>query len=230
MGMGSFFLFLMPYTVSAQNQTTQKVIQTTDTIDVTTAGKIDQSVVKKMGIHAIFLDTHFFVTPPGKMHEIFMAVLAEGNDENGYVQVGYTFRSEISENDKKVLLYRLPGTNFKVFDLSQFTSTEQYNDSIKSFWEENGFNVTGINDKFSEKPGVTVFPNPTTGELNFNSLKVLSEIVIYDIWGRKVYAEKIVKATKTIRFNISSLPPGVYLIKTFGLKGKLVSTEKIVKR
>ena len=86
-----------------------------------------------------------------------------------------------------------------------------------------------------EEEKITVFPNPTTGELHINfpsspNLESLKDIQIFDITGRLVGAYPCGRPNDngTITINISHLPQGLYLLKINTNKG--VVTKKVVKK
>jgi len=81
----------------------------------------------------------------------------------------------------------------------------------------------------NEKLATTVFPNPSTGVVNFTleeSQNVLAVISVFDVAGRQVYekSEHMGQATETI--DLSSLPKGNYILKIQA--GKKSVIEKIV--
>ncbi len=70
--------------------------------------------------------------------------------------------------------------------------------------------------------GLSVFPNPTTGQLTVqlknHALKLNGQIVFYDLLGRPIqqFSKPIEsKANIEWQFNLSTYPPGTYLIRIF---------------
>lgn len=59
--------------------------------------------------------------------------------------------------------------------------------------------------------GLTIYPNPTnTGKINISSkLSLEKKVEIFDVLGKKVF--ETITTTKEI--NISTLNPGVYIVK-----------------
>lgn len=80
-------------------------------------------------------------------------------------------------------------------------------------------------EEITTNEGILIYPNPTTGVINFRLLDTNTSIKglqIYDFTGRVVFASnKIVD-----NFNFSSLPSGMYLVKIVSNKG--VKTKKII--
>jgi len=64
--------------------------------------------------------------------------------------------------------------------------------------------------------GFILYPNPAQGELNLSSADKISEVIITNVLGQIVYAERC-NATSLL-IDILSLPPGVYLAKINGSK------------
>jgi hypothetical protein len=93
--------------------------------------------------------------------------------------------------------------------------------------------IVGINDIDYSK--ITIYPNPTTGELRITAStssaadRALSEVEVYDIYGRKV-AEKFPSnklegwqaKPDGVVINVSHLPTGIYFIRIGGNAYKFV--------
>lgn len=70
---------------------------------------------------------------------------------------------------------------------------------------------------------VTIYPNPTSGILNFNSKSEIQNISVFDLSGRKI------SEFNSNQINISSLSKGIYLVKISTKDGK-TTTRKVVKK
>lgn len=70
------------------------------------------------------------------------------------------------------------------------------------------------------------YPNPTTGILNIKAAKNIERVEIYSIVGQKVMT--VSPNAKTYEINLSSLKPGVYLVKS-SVDGN-VTTNKVIKK
>jgi hypothetical protein len=73
--------------------------------------------------------------------------------------------------------------------------------------------LLNVEDSVSGKELISVYPNPSNGEVHValnDAHKV--ELTVYDIMGRKVLTTNLNNTDNTI--DISSLPQGLYLIKT----------------
>ncbi len=63
-----------------------------------------------------------------------------------------------------------------------------------------------------QQKGISVYPNPTNGELNLNSLdKSIEKVIISDIAGKQIITKTSIKQNET--FDLSNLENGVYVIK-----------------
>jgi len=79
-----------------------------------------------------------------------------------------------------------------------------------------------------EKGSLTVYPNPTTGELRITSDELrIENVEVFDIYGRKLIEQKA-EGRKQKALDISELQPGVYFIKI--QTDNEITTKKIVKR
>ena len=95
--------------------------------------------------------------------------------------------------------------------------------------------VTGVGiNEFTQKSGITVFPNPTTGILNLIQEGIeksdvryeIFDIEIFDIYGRKLISDiryPISEIGKSeIEISISHLPAGIYFLKIDGQMMKVI--------
>ena len=76
-------------------------------------------------------------------------------------------------------------------------------------------NFTGIDEQHNAPIQVTVFPNPTTGNITFEfepSLKGIAQIDMTDILGKIVYSEQITNLSIK-EISLSSMPKGIYFVR-----------------
>lgn len=86
----------------------------------------------------------------------------------------------------------------------------------------------GISDYSIPSANVTVYPNPTSGQLTVSSNEAIRMISIYDLSGRLV--ETItVNADTQANLNVARLNSGVYFIKT-QLENQQTKTSKFIKQ
>lgn len=76
---------------------------------------------------------------------------------------------------------------------------------------------------------ISIFPNPTYGEVNvFPTLSInINQITIFDLSGRMVF-NTIMETQELIRFDLSNIQSGVYILKIETSKG--VVYKKIIKK
>ncbi|WCO02375.1 T9SS type A sorting domain-containing protein [Psychroserpens ponticola] len=98
-----------------------------------------------------------------------------------------------------------------------------YNYPIETNIATTTFDALSV-DEFGLKNSVSVYPNPTNGQLFINSTYKIDDIILYDIQGRKVEGFNV---SETNMLNISSVSKGVYFLEITSVKGK--STKKIIK-
>lgn len=125
-----------------------------------------------------------------------------GTDELGYLRATSTDIMFTGENSADVY--------FQVQDLGLV----KYTLDLTTLGNEE------INSNTSD---VTIYPNPTTGILNFNSKSEIQNIALFDLSGRKI------SESNSSQINISSLPKGIYLVKISTKDGK-TTTKKVVKK
>jgi hypothetical protein len=75
---------------------------------------------------------------------------------------------------------------------------------------------------------ITLVPNPTTGELSIKNYELgITNIEIYDIYGRKQSSNHLITSSSNHLINIVSLPTGIYFVKISTEVGDVV--RKIIK-
>ena len=76
----------------------------------------------------------------------------------------------------------------------------------------------------SNKQDITIYPNPTSTTLNFQStLTDLSKIIIYDVTGRK-----ILDANYSQQLDVSLLDNGIYFAKIITKNSQVITSQKVV--
>jgi hypothetical protein len=112
----------------------------------------------------------------------------------------------------------IPGNN---------TDLNVFNGNMTAFTNWIGCNVTGVNPP-DRSGSFVIYPNPTNGSFTIAFPEAFpgngTEIVIYDMLEKKVYAESL-SSTQT-EIDLSSLSKGVYLVKVVS-EGQL-HAQKIV--
>ena len=92
--------------------------------------------------------------------------------------------------------------------------------------------VTGTSISHHTQPNITIYPNPTSGELRIESGELgelrmengelrMGSVEVFDIMGRKQHAE-IRESDGGVLLNITHLPSGIYLVKAEGRVWKVV--------
>ena len=88
-------------------------------------------------------------------------------------------------------------------------------------------------EDFSDDTFVTVFPNPTSGELQVTSYKLQNgllsavEVEIFDVYGKKVSLHHHIITSSNHLINIAHLPAGIYYLSV--RNGDKVFIKKVVK-
>lgn len=82
--------------------------------------------------------------------------------------------------------------------------------------------LTGINEWNDFENSISVFPNPTSEQINVQTNQQLNKIQLFDGYG------KLVLESKDQTNNVSNLPSGIYFIRLTNISGLQV-TKKIIK-
>lgn len=82
--------------------------------------------------------------------------------------------------------------------------------------------------EFSEKSGISIYPNPTSGKIYLNSSKTINtyEIRVIDIMGRCVFVENLNQVGSNALIDLGSLNNGVYFLNISSETGRFI--EKVV--
>ncbi len=93
------------------------------------------------------------------------------------------------------------------------------------------FISTVSDNSFSTASAVSIYPNPTNGQITLKADNTTGETLQYSIWdlqGKNVFASEPARYTGVYQtdINLSGYPQGIYLIKV--QQGKTVSTHKVL--
>lgn len=80
----------------------------------------------------------------------------------------------------------------------------------------------------NESTGLHMYPMPFTNNLNIQSDQQIKKILIYNLWGEKIY-ESILESVFSCEINGSSFPPGMYIVQTI-LNDETTLCKKILKQ
>lgn len=90
----------------------------------------------------------------------------------------------------------------------------------------NGLEYSGIPD-FLNPPKISVYPNPTSDFFAVSNSEGILELKIYNLVGKEMRSFDVEDGLK---YNISDLPNGMYLIQLINNKKKIVNTQRLQKR
>ena len=101
-----------------------------------------------------------------------------------------------------------------------------YNDCVEPIKTDNKcIKILSVKDLPGES--ITVYPNPTSGELTITNYELrITNVEIYDVYGRKVFEQKS-NLTVLLSYNLTVFPAGVYFIKIDTEQGSVM--KKLVK-
>jgi len=102
--------------------------------------------------------------------------------------------------------------------------TERSPEMFVDQWISIGDEPCSLNINDTEKPlEITLNPNPAQNILNIKTKETITEASVYDLLGKKVYANQI----STNSFDVSSLSKGMYIIKVITKDDKTFSSKFI---
>lgn len=86
--------------------------------------------------------------------------------------------------------------------------------------------VLGVEDVDASLSKISIYPNPATDLINFQSKTMIEEIQVYNLSGQNILNSK--QTGMKVQMDISSLPTGVYIAKIKNNQGWI--SQKIVKK
>jgi hypothetical protein len=90
--------------------------------------------------------------------------------------------------------------------------------------------VTSVDNLQAEESMISVYPNPTSGDLNVNLLeKAFENLNIIDMTGRTIRSMNIEGRTGTVSLNISDLSGGIYFV-TVTNNGRSLQQARFIKK
>lgn len=112
-----------------------------------------------------------------------------------------------------------------LFSISNSTLSSGAGTSAQTFVNVLKDNNVGIYEKTKNVTEVSVFPNPATSVVNFNtSSKDAAKVIVYDIAG-KVIATQLMENGKA-QLNISALTAGIYVYTVVGNNNEVLTKDK----
>lgn len=126
-----------------------------------------------------------------------------------YDTTTYTVLNPLTLTDNAVNDIALAGTTL-YFGGSFITNG--FTDTLNRIGEMQ-FQSTGIKHTEQESIRLSVYPNPASAQISIQSSgnKAIEQLEIFDVAGRRVYAEKVNELFKTI--SVAAWPSGIYTVK-----------------
>ncbi len=112
---------------------------------------------------------------------------------------------------------------------NKLDSLYEYGDTLSTnYWGKNIFyynqkDIVGTKDLSSSK--FEIFPNPTTGKINFKNLSQKVDFQVFDIYGKLVCEYKNLSSNS---IDLSSLANGIYHLSIYDKENNTLNTEKIL--
>ena len=81
--------------------------------------------------------------------------------------------------------------------------------------------------KQSAAASYRIYPNPAINYFQVETVQDVAEIILFNVFGRQIESFEMRKGQK---YDIESLPMGIYLVQMQDSEGKIVSTKRLSKR
>lgn len=82
--------------------------------------------------------------------------------------------------------------------------------------------------KHSKRKKISVFPNPAVNFIGLSDAEDVKKIVILNVMGRET--KKFVDVEKGMKYNVSDLKRGMYLVQIYDQKNKIITTQRLNKQ
>ena len=80
---------------------------------------------------------------------------------------------------------------------------------------------------FDDPPKVSIYPNPTANYFGLSNSEGIAQLTIFNLVGKEI---RKFDAASGLKYDISDLPNGMYLIKMTDNNQKIISTLRLQKR
>jgi len=81
--------------------------------------------------------------------------------------------------------------------------------------------------KPNKKKKISVYPNPAVDFIGLSEEKDVKKITLLNVMGRSV---KTFQVEKGMKYNVSNLKRGMYLVQLVGYDNKIITTQRLNKR
>jgi len=206
------------------------------------------------GIYNSLSFKHLLDNSPGKTRDYNYSELAEATDEFTIRNKQYKLIESITNGTQQ--FYDLLNDSLEIDDLMlNGLSTDQINskadleveaDQRRNFWScrdhiQNGNEVgidcggtycqpcpvIGVNDHYTSKYDITIYPNPAQNELTISSELDNFRLELFTSWGQKILV--VTSSENETSIDLSTLSSGVYITKVFDSKEELIFLDKLIK-
>lgn len=140
-------------------------------------------------------------------------------DSVGSMNISYTDLTPPSDSNLVYIIEIIPPTTCTAFKVQDHNSSRS-NKSTVNAPEEDDLGVDGLNTDLS------IYPNPTSGNVQLMYSSVISQVKLYDMSGKLVYQAS--NAANTMTIDCTELSRGVYTVQLITENGILQS--KLVKQ
>ena len=152
---------------------------------------------------------------------IFFTDLSTNNPTAWNWQIPGGMPSSSSINNPTVS-FSIPGVY--TASLTSSNGAGSSNTSVQTFTVSDCISVLEINNS---KPVISVYPNPSNGQLYIDNLENNS-VLIYNVIGQKINASIKSLNEKTKEINFDNISQGIYMVQIYDNRGNFIQTLKVV--
>jgi hypothetical protein len=168
------------------------------------------------------------------IYDLNKNLISKMSQRNGNCYFKEFYDYDLYNNLITTLFYEWNNNDWKYIGISNYVYDA--NNLIKSYTHsviDNGDShtyyyhiVTGIKDPVFTNNGITIFPNPNSGNFTIKSNVKLNSVEIYNLTGELIYTNFNLKSLSSVDINLSNLQKGIYFARI--QQAKQVMTEKII--
>lgn len=82
-------------------------------------------------------------------------------------------------------------------------------------------------ERFWDPPKVSVYPNPTSDFFAISNATEVEQLTIFNLVGKEM---RTFNVEEGVKYNVSDLPNGMYLIQMTDNQKKIINTQRLHKR
>jgi hypothetical protein len=140
--------------------------------------------------------------------------------------IGYVMFKEGQPQGNIIYQSKFTDNNVTGVENYKYVLSAYYNNGMES--KNSDGSTINIKEVLNSNIVVTVYPNPTTGELRITNYELrINSIEVFDVYGKKVSSNHLIPTSSNHHISISHLPACIYFLKIETAQG--ATMKKIIK-